>query len=92
MNSIIDKPNFTFVKGNILSADFMLHIFKEYTVDTVLHFAAQSHVDNSFGNSIEFTKTNTLGTHTLLEVARLVGEQLKPLRSMQSSIAQAVLS
>ena len=39
-------------------------------VDTVLHFAAQSHVDNSFGNSLEFTKTNVLGTHVMLEAAR----------------------
>jgi len=77
LSGIIDKPNFVFVKGNILSADFMRHLLSEYTIDTVLHFAAQSHVDNSFGNSIEFTKTNTLGTHTLLEAARLIGDQLK---------------
>jgi dTDP-D-glucose 4,6-dehydratase len=55
----------------------MRYLMKQYQVDTVLHFAAQSHVDNSFGNSLEFTRTNTLGTHTLLEVARLVGSQLK---------------
>ena len=72
-----DKPNFKFIKGNILSTDFLRHIFSEHKVDTVLHFAAQSHVDNSFGNSIEFTRTNTLGTHTLLEVSRLIGDQLK---------------
>jgi UDP-glucose 4,6-dehydratase len=35
-----------------------------------MHFAAQSHVDNSFGNSLEFTKTNVLGTHVMLEAAR----------------------
>jgi dTDP-4-dehydrorhamnose 3,5-epimerase-like enzyme len=39
-------------------------------VDTVMHFAAQSHVDNSFGNSLEFTKANVLGTHVMLEAAR----------------------
>lgn len=42
-----------------------------------MHFAAQSHVDNSFGNSLTFTRTNTLGTHTLLECARLTQAQLK---------------
>ena len=42
-------------------------------VDTVLHFAAQSHVDNSFGNSFAFTQNNVEGTHTLLESVRLVG-------------------
>lgn len=36
-----------------------------------MHFAAQSHVDNSFGNSLEFTRTNVLGTHVLLESAKL---------------------
>jgi UDP-glucose 4,6-dehydratase len=35
-----------------------------------MHFAAQSHVDNSFGNSLEFTKANVLGTHVMLEAAR----------------------
>ncbi len=60
-----------------MSTDFLRYLMKHYKVDTVLHFAAQSHVDNSFGNSLEFTKTNTLGTHTLLEVARLAGPQLK---------------
>jgi dTDP-glucose 4,6-dehydratase len=39
--------------------------------DTVIHFAAETHVDNSFGNSFRFTQTNVLGTHTLLECVRL---------------------
>jgi dTDP-D-glucose 4,6-dehydratase len=39
-------------------------------VDTVINAAAESHVDNSFGNSLVFTKTNTLGTHTLLDCCR----------------------
>lgn len=42
-------------------------------VDTVLHFAAQTHVDNSFGNSLAFTLANTYGTHVLLEACRLSG-------------------
>lgn len=42
-------------------------------VDVVMHLAAESHVDNSFGNSILFTRSNTLGTHTLLEACRLNG-------------------
>ncbi len=77
LQSIENAPNFVFVKGNILSMDFMHYLMKTHKIDTVLHFAAQSHVDNSFGNSLEFTRTNTLGTHTLLEVARLAGAQLK---------------
>ena len=39
-------------------------------IDTIMHFAAKSHVDNSFGNSFPFTQTNILGTHVLLESAK----------------------
>jgi UDP-glucose 4,6-dehydratase len=42
-------------------------------IDTVMHFAAQTHVDNSFGNSLAFTLNNTYGTHVLLEACRLYG-------------------
>mmetsp|Transcript_44435 Transcript_44435/g.62353 ORF Transcript_44435/g.62353 Transcript_44435/m.62353 type:complete len:360 (-) Transcript_44435:19-1098(-) len=62
-------PNYKFVEGNICSSDFVRHIMVSEKIDTVLHFAAQSHVDNSFGNSFSFTKVNVLGTHTLLEAA-----------------------
>lgn len=62
-----------FVKGDILSTDLLNHLFKSKRIDTVLHFAAQSHVDNSFGNSFEFTKNNIEGTHKLLEASRLAG-------------------
>ena len=46
-------------------------MFEENQIDTVLHFAAQTHVDNSFGNSFSFTKNNVMGTHVLLEAAKL---------------------
>ena len=42
-------------------------------IDTIMHFAAQTHVDNSFGNSFQFTQNNILGTHVLLESAKLAG-------------------
>ena len=45
-------------------------ILSTYKVDVILHFAAQTHVDNSFGDSFEFTKNNILGTHVLLESVR----------------------
>jgi len=53
--------------------DLLNHIFACEKIDVVLHFAAQSHVDNSFGNSFEFTKNNIEGTHVLLESVRLAG-------------------
>lgn len=63
--------NVQFVKGDIRSVDLLNHIFANNEVDVVFHFAAQSHVDNSFGNSFDFTKNNVEGTHALLEASRL---------------------
>jgi len=66
-----EHPNYKFVKGNILSADLVNYVLQKEEIDTIIHFAAQSHVDNSFGNSFEFTKNNILGTHVLLEAAKV---------------------
>jgi dTDP-glucose 4,6-dehydratase len=66
----LSRENFKFIKGNILNLELVSLIMHDNEVDTVLHFAAQSHVDRSFGNSLEFTQTNVLGTHTLLECAK----------------------
>lgn len=62
--------NFKFVKGDIASPDLVNFVFKEEQIDTVMHFAAQTHVDNSFGNSFAFTHSNIYGTHVLLESAK----------------------
>jgi len=51
----------------------ILNILIENKIDTVMHLAAQTHVDNSFGNSLIFTETNTMGTHVLLECCRIYG-------------------
>lgn len=59
LESVRSKPNFRFVKGDIQSADLILHILETEKIDTVMHFAAQTHVDNSFGNSLAFTMNNT---------------------------------
>eukprot|EP01059_Diplonema_ambulator_P033704 TRINITY_DN7181_c0_g1_i1.p1 TRINITY_DN7181_c0_g1~~TRINITY_DN7181_c0_g1_i1.p1 ORF type:complete len:364 (+),score=162.42 TRINITY_DN7181_c0_g1_i1:37-1092(+) len=66
--------NYTFVKGDICSADLVMHLLKSCDIDTIIHFAAQSHVDNSFGNSMCFTKNNVLGTHNLLECSKVYGK------------------
>ncbi|KAI8616468.1 hypothetical protein BC830DRAFT_1117983 [Chytriomyces sp. MP71] len=68
--SVANLPNHHFIKGDITSADFVSYIISHHDIDTIMHFAAQSHVDNSFGDSFEFTKNNVLGTHVLLEAAR----------------------
>jgi len=68
--SIEGAANYKFVKGDIGSADLVNYILKKEEIDTIMHFAAQTHVDNSFGNSLRFTETNVLGTHVLLEAAK----------------------
>lgn len=59
-----------FVKGNIGNAELIEHLIEEYNFDVVFHFAAQSHVDNSFENALSFTIDNTHATHVLIEACR----------------------
>jgi len=70
LDEVMNLPNFKFVKGDICSSDLVTYVFKENKIDTVMHFAAQTHVDNSFGNSFAFTQANIYGTHVLLECAK----------------------
>lgn len=73
LEAVLDLPNVDFVRGDVRSLDLLSYIFKHKNIDTVLHFAAQSHVDNSFGNSFAFTQNNIEGTHALLETCKQVG-------------------
>jgi len=73
LKNVAPKPNYLFVKGNIQDKDLIAHILAEHNVDCIVHFAAQSHVDNSFERSLDYTYDNVLGTHILLECARLYG-------------------
>ncbi len=66
--------NYHLVKGNLCSFDLVRHVLEEYKIDTVIHFAAQSHVQNSFEDALQYTNDNVLGTHTLLEACRLYGK------------------
>ncbi|KAI3336749.1 dtdp-glucose-dehydratase [Xylariaceae sp. AK1471] len=68
-----DKRNFTFYHGDITNPSEVLDCMERYNIDTIFHFAAQSHVDLSFGNSYGFTHTNVYGTHVMLESAKKVG-------------------
>jgi len=72
-NIDVKNNNYHFYKSDITNATMISHILSTHAVDTVIHFAAQTHVDNSFGNSIQFTKDNVLGTHTLLECCKDYG-------------------
>jgi dTDP-glucose 4,6-dehydratase len=67
---IQDSSNYIFIKGNITSSDLIDYVLENYKIDIILNFAAQSHVQNSFENSLQYTKDNILGTHVLLECCR----------------------
>ncbi|KAK1311979.1 putative rhamnose biosynthetic enzyme 1 [Acorus calamus] len=71
------SANFKFVKGDIASADLVNFLLITEEIDTIMHFAAQTHVDNSFGNSFEFTKNNIYGTHVLLEACKVASGQIR---------------
>jgi dTDP-glucose 4,6-dehydratase/UDP-glucose 4,6-dehydratase len=66
-----------FIKGDIKNRDLVTHLIKEYNFDIVFHFAAQSHVDNSFNDPVHFTYENVCGTHNLLEAFRLEKPDVK---------------
>ncbi len=63
-------PNYSFVKGNICDTQLVDGIFKEYNIDTVVNFAAESHVDRSIEDPKIFLTTNIIGTQTLLDAAK----------------------
>lgn len=63
--------NYTFIKGDICDKDFMKDIFVRYAIDSVIHFAAESHVDNSIKDPSVFVETNVKGTFNLLHNAYL---------------------
>jgi dTDP-glucose 4,6-dehydratase len=62
--------NYTFIKGDIVDADFIFRIFEEYQFDGVIHLAAESHVDRSIEDPVAFVKTNIIGTINLLNAAK----------------------
>ena len=67
---IIGEGQFRFVKGDICDAELVAKIFRTFSIDGVIHFAAESHVDNSIKNPSIFVETNVLGTQVLLNIAR----------------------
>ena len=68
------SPNYHFFKGNNCNDELVNYILKTFDIEYVINFAAQSHVQNSFDDSIQYTKDNILGTHTLLECCRIYGK------------------
>jgi len=71
---IENKPNYTFVKGDIVDAGFINKLFEEHQFNAVVHLAAESHVDRSITDPLAFVFTNVIGTVNLLNAAK---EQFK---------------
>ena len=72
INEKIRNDNrYKFINGNLQSFDLLKYIFQNNKITHIIHFAAQSHVQNSFDDSIQYTKDNVFGTHNLLEICRL---------------------
>ena len=63
-------PNYAFVRGDVADTDVVRHLFRQHAFTTVVHFAAESHVDRSITAPLAFVHTNVLGTVVLLEAAR----------------------
>ena len=72
--NIRKSKRYHLVKGNLCSFDLISNVLEIYNIDTVIHFAAQSHVQNSFDNALQYTNDNVVGTHTLLEACRKYGK------------------
>lgn len=67
------EERFTFVHGDIADADLVARTIEQHDIDTIVHFAAESHVDRSILGPLVFTQTNVVGTHVLVECARAAG-------------------
>jgi dTDP-glucose 4,6-dehydratase len=70
ISDLENKDNYTFEKGDIRDKDFIEKLFQKYQFDGVIHLAAESHVDRSIENPLEFVETNVIGTVNLLNAAK----------------------
>jgi dTDP-glucose 4,6-dehydratase len=70
LRDVENAANYTFVKGDITDAAFINDLFEKYQFDGVIHLAAESHVDRSISNPLEFVMTNVIGTVNLLNAAK----------------------
>ena len=75
-NEIRNDKRYKFINGNLQSYELLKYIFENNNITHIIHFAAQSHVQNSFTDSIQYTKDNVIGTHNLLEICKLYCDNL----------------
>ncbi|PSG87296.1 dTDP-glucose 4,6-dehydratase [Mesoflavibacter zeaxanthinifaciens] len=70
LKEVESNPNYTFIKGDICDRNLIESLFNKYQFDGVIHFAAESHVDNSINSPSAFIDTNITGTFNLIDVAK----------------------
>jgi dTDP-glucose 4,6-dehydratase len=80
LDPLRDTDNFHFVEADICDYERVLATLREFAIDTVVHFAAESHVDRSISGPDAFIQTNVIGTHSLLKAAREVWLGADPVR------------
>lgn len=73
LRDVADNPDYTFIRGDICDSDTVATVFQNHNIKTVVHFAAESHVDRSISDGSAFVRTNVLGTFTLLDYALKLG-------------------
>lgn len=72
LKDVENKPNYTFIKGDIVDGEYIQSLFEKHQFDGVIHLAAESHVDRSISNPMEFIQTNIVGTVNLLNAAKSI--------------------
>lgn len=75
-NFSINNEKYKYIKADINDKNLICFILKEYNITHIIHFAAQSHVDNSFDNSLDYTIDNVMGTHSLLDCVKNVDRNI----------------
>lgn len=76
LKDVENKPNYTFIKADIVDIEKMREIFRDYNINGVIHLAAESHVDRSIKDPFTFARTNVMGTLALLQAAKEYWESL----------------
>lgn len=74
--NVLESKNFVHINGNICDFNLIKELLIKYKITHIIHFAAQSHVDNSFHQSFQYTQDNVVGTHTILEAIREVDNNI----------------
>ena len=76
LKDIESKENYTFIKCNICDAENVRKVFLDYKIDSVIHLAAESHVDRSIDDPFSLAYTNVIGTLVLLQTAKITGMKI----------------